>query len=73
MGLGLAASSLICKALGGELHLIRSEENEGTKFEFTMRIDLGNPIDVSKSEGEGFGNSIDNGRTKSAFPNGSTY
>jgi hypothetical protein len=44
MGLGLAASSLICKALGGELHLIRSEENEGSKFEFTMKVELGQPI-----------------------------
>ena len=32
MGLGLASASLICKALGGELHLIRSEKNEGSKF-----------------------------------------
>jgi hypothetical protein len=32
MGLGLASASLICKALGGEIHLIRSEKNEGSKF-----------------------------------------
>ena len=32
MGLGLAASSLICKALNGELNLLRSEENVGSKF-----------------------------------------
>ena len=32
MGLGLAAANLICKSLNGELNLIRSEENEGSKF-----------------------------------------
>ena len=31
-GIGLAASSLICKALNGELHLLKSQENEGSKF-----------------------------------------
>lgn len=32
MGLGLASANLICKALKGELNLIRSDENEGSKF-----------------------------------------
>jgi hypothetical protein len=32
MGLGLASANLICKSLNGELNLIRSEENEGSKF-----------------------------------------
>ena len=32
MGLGLAAGSSICKSLKGELNLIRSEENVGSKF-----------------------------------------
>lgn len=45
MGLGLAASSLICKALGGELNIIRSEENEGSKFQFTMKVEFGKPIE----------------------------
>jgi hypothetical protein len=44
MGLGLASASLICKALEGELNLIRSEENEGSKFQFTMAIKMGDPI-----------------------------
>lgn len=44
MGLGLASASLICKALQGELNLIRSEENEGSKFHFTMEIKMGDPI-----------------------------
>jgi signal transduction histidine kinase len=43
MGLGLASASLICKALGGELHLIRSEKNEGSKFEFILPVTLGSP------------------------------
>ena len=38
MGLGLASANLICKSLNGELNLIRSEENEGSKFQFTMAI-----------------------------------
>lgn len=38
MGLGLTASNLICKALGGSLNLIRSEKNVGSKFNFIMRI-----------------------------------
>ena len=41
MGLGLTASNLICKALGGSLNLIRSEVNVGSKFNFIMRIRLG--------------------------------
>jgi hypothetical protein len=45
MGLGLASASLICKALQGELNLIRSEENEGSKFHFTMAIKIGDPIE----------------------------
>jgi signal transduction histidine kinase len=45
MGLGLASANLICKALQGELNLIRSEENEGSKFQFTMVIKMGNAID----------------------------
>lgn len=45
MGLGLASASLICKALQGELNLIRSEENEGSKFHFTMAIKMGDPIE----------------------------
>ena len=44
MGLGLASASLICKALKGELNLIRSEENEGSKFHFTMAIKMVDPI-----------------------------
>lgn len=32
MGLGLASANLICKALKGELNLIRSDESEGSKF-----------------------------------------
>jgi signal transduction histidine kinase len=43
MGLGLAAANLICKALGGEIHLIRSEKNEGSKFQFVLPITLGGP------------------------------
>jgi signal transduction histidine kinase len=39
MGLGLASANLICKSLNGELNLIRSEENEGSKFQFTMAIE----------------------------------
>ena len=45
MGLGLAASSLICKAMGGELNLIRSEENEGSKFEFTIKVEMGREME----------------------------
>ena len=44
LGLGLASASLICKALQGELNLIRSEENVGSKFHFTMSIKMGDPI-----------------------------
>ena len=39
MGLGLAAASLICKSLNGELNLIRSDEGEGSKFQFTISIE----------------------------------
>jgi signal transduction histidine kinase len=41
MGLGLASANLICKALKGELNLIRSEIGEGSKFKFSMLIKLG--------------------------------
>ena len=44
MGLGLAASNSICRSLKGELNLIRSEIGEGTKFQFTMGIKLGDEI-----------------------------
>lgn len=40
MGLGLAASSSICKSLNGELNLIRSEATVGSKFQFTLPIKL---------------------------------
>ena len=42
VGLGLASARLICRALKGEIHLVRSEPNEGTKFSFTMAI-IGEP------------------------------
>ena len=36
MGLGLTSANLICKVLNGNLNLIRSEKNNGSKFNFTM-------------------------------------
>ena len=36
IGLGLASSSLICKALKGQLNLVRSQINEGSKFNFII-------------------------------------
>ena len=36
IGLGLASSSLICKALNGQLNLVRSQINEGSKFNFII-------------------------------------
>ena len=45
MGLGLASASLICKALQGELNLLRSEENVGSKFQFTMSVKIGSDIE----------------------------
>ena len=44
MGLGLASANLICKALQGELNLIRSEEDNGSKFQFTIVMRLGKEI-----------------------------
>jgi len=38
MGLGLASASLICKAMKGELNLIRSEKNIGSKFKFIIPV-----------------------------------
>lgn len=44
MGLGLTAANLICKVLRGNLKLIRSEKNNGSKFNFTMQVRLGSDI-----------------------------
>lgn len=44
MGLGLTAANLICKVLNGNLNLIRSERNVGSKFNFTMQVKLGSDI-----------------------------
>eukprot|EP00356_Strombidium_inclinatum_P004968 CAMPEP_0170500332 /NCGR_PEP_ID=MMETSP0208-20121228/34469_1 /TAXON_ID=197538 /ORGANISM="Strombidium inclinatum, Strain S3" /LENGTH=229 /DNA_ID=CAMNT_0010778319 /DNA_START=1766 /DNA_END=2455 /DNA_ORIENTATION=- len=44
MGLGLTASNQICKALNGELNLIRSERDVGSKFQFSVQIQLGRHI-----------------------------
>ena len=52
IGLGLTASSQICKALSGELNLIRSELGEGAKFQFTMEVQSGERINESSSEKE---------------------
>jgi hypothetical protein len=41
MGLGLAASNLICKSLKGKLILVRSAENDGSKFQFMINIKMG--------------------------------
>lgn len=51
MGLGLASASLICKALNGELHLIRSEKNEGSKFKFILPVSIGTLI-IPKKQNE---------------------
>ena len=44
MGLGLASANLICKALKGELNLIRSDLNEGSKFNFYLPVAQGKLI-----------------------------
>lgn len=44
MGLGLTAANLICKVLHGNLNLVRSEKNNGSKFNFTMQVRLGSDI-----------------------------
>lgn len=46
IGLGLTASNLICQALNGSLNLIRSELNNGSKFNFIMRIHIGSEIKI---------------------------
>lgn len=60
MGLGLASASLICKALNGELHLIRSEKNEGSKFKFILPITLGTLIIPKKSSEDSSEDGSDN-------------
>ena len=50
MGLGLASASLICKSLGGELNLLWSEENEGSKFNFIISVRKGKEIGLSSDE-----------------------
>ena len=49
MGLGLTAANLICKVLNGNLNLIRSERNVGSKFNFTMQVRLGSDINQPES------------------------
>ena len=44
MGLGLASSQHICKALKGKLYLERSAENEGTSIRFIIEIKMGEPF-----------------------------
>ena len=60
MGLGLASASLICKALNGELHLILSEKNEGSKFKFILPITLGTLIIPKKSSEDSSEDGSDN-------------
>jgi len=60
MGLGLASASLICKALNGELHLIRSDKNEGSKFKFLLPVYLGTLIIPKKSNEDSSEDSSDN-------------
>ena len=50
MGLGLASASLICKSLQGELNLVRSEENEGSKFNFIIAVQKGRELGLSSEE-----------------------
>ena len=50
MGLGLASASLICKSLQGELNLVRSEENEGSKFNFIIAVQKGRELGLSSDE-----------------------
>lgn len=72
MGLGLTAANLICKALNGSLNLIRSEENVGSKFNFTMRVRLGadiRPPDTqSREDDEGSSQSSGDSQEKPASP-----
>jgi len=39
IGLGLASTSLICKALGGYINLLKTRENEGCTFQFVILIE----------------------------------
>ena len=50
MGLGLASANLICKSLGGELNLLWSEENEGSKFNFMISVQKGKEFGFSFNE-----------------------
>lgn len=50
MGLGLASANLICKSLGGELNLVWSEEQEGSKFNFIITVQKGKEIGLSSDE-----------------------
>ena len=47
MGLGLSASTQICRSLKGDLYLIRSEIGEGTKIHFIMEVKLGAEVQTS--------------------------
>ena len=59
MGLGLASANLICRALNGELNLIRSEVGEGSKFQFSMGIQMGQEI-IEMPRNETETNEVDN-------------
>lgn len=44
MGLGLAATNMICKALQGQINLVRTETDVGSKFNMVLPVKLGTPI-----------------------------
>ena len=43
---GLTAAHLICKALKGQLFLIRSKEDDGTKFQLIIQAKIGDLINM---------------------------
>lgn len=48
MGLGLAASSMICKSLRGHVNLIRTEIDGGSKFNLIIPVLLGEKIESAE-------------------------
>lgn len=49
IGLGLASAQLICKALKGQLILVRSEKGKGTTFRFIIEVAIGDEVSVDNN------------------------